>query len=354
MPQALGEIKSSQANDADVMSQRSHSSQHSESSQGSRSTHRQEERNCARQHQDLAEHIEQKRVALVNPRNNELQQRLKQANELLEDVPEGSTRELNRNFQLFNNMAGLALEQARLGEKNNSKFTADTLVEKLVARYFADDDYGEEEDEDARATRFQHVRGKFEWSVLARDSFGMFAAAPTVNFMTGPMRLQPKERKQTQARKRSSIGVKITPDSVRDTNEESEEHTHLMNELKGEIEQSGSYQLFWPYVLQKDLGSTVLKIFACCFLARENHFVVRLNTKMSGSERLLCPGEPEGELILGPRQLAAAAEAAAPDGDKPNLQFIMSLDMKEYKQKCAQYGVYTGQDSGRPTKAARS
>ena len=42
---------------------------------------------------------------------------------------------------------------------------------------------------------------------------------------------------------------------------------------------------------------------------------------------------------------------AADDGGSSKLQFIMSLDMAEYRLKCAKYGVHA--DESRPAKSAR-
>jgi hypothetical protein len=362
----------------------------SSQSQSQRQSQRQEERECSSLHADLAKKIESNQVKLVNPRNDELQQSLNEANLLLENVPSGSTRELGRNFALFGRMAELAVQQSLQAEKNNSKFTPDVFVARLASNYCEDDD--DYDDDGMEDSAFNMLREKFDWAALGRASFHMLRSAPSIDLMSGPMHLEPKERKKIQRQRRGDLGELTKAQVLDNTNEENEEHTSLMHDVYEDVKGFTDYQLFWPFTLQPDLGSTVLRVFACCFLAREGKLSIKLNAKKPGSDRLLCPGMDEGELLVGPLSVGGGAAAADEDADgasqhleplqfrphfdcsapyhklwlphaAPNLQFIMCLDGHEYREKCGKYGKPKASpkrkkggsaESNRPAKAARS
>jgi hypothetical protein len=359
---ALSEVVASETNNMS-QSQRSQSQRGLSQSQ----SQREDERQSASEHSKLRKRLESNKGALVNPRSNELQTEIRQANELMESVPAHSTRELNRNFSVFSRMAELAVEQAQLGERNTSKFTLDTLGVKLASAYTRNheklDEIEDEED------RMEHMREHFDWEALGRRN-NIFLAAPTVEFMTAPMGLKVKERKTIKRQKRGVVGPKVKPTELKDTEQVNEEHTELMVEIKKSVHGHGKFQLFWPFVLQGDLGSTILRIFACCFLAREvsapnaccllarlagcrapltplpspppssdtncfscsSHLTgtswcmrvsrasrpqgwvaVQLNTP-GPSGRLPCPHKDAGELLIGPHDKEASGDTAAGGG----------------------------------------
>ena len=133
-------------------------------------------------HNEFAKQIEEKQAELVNPRTAELQNRLGDADKLLDGTQ--TTRELNRNTAVFCRLTEMGVEQARRLEKNLSKFTADQYVKKLKRKHM---DEGVDEDDDEQAAgEYQEARQSFDWEALGSASFGMFRTAPTVDFMLGP------------------------------------------------------------------------------------------------------------------------------------------------------------------------
>eukprot|EP01047_Picozoa_sp_COSAG01_P015378 COSAG01_NODE_769_length_13735_cov_41.389410_11_plen_424_part_00 len=288
---ALSEVVASETNNMS-QSQRSQSQRGLSQSQ----SQREDERQSASEHSKLRKRLESNKGALVNPRSNELQTEIRQANELMESVPAHSTRELNRNFSVFSRMAELAVEQAQLGERNTSKFTLDTLGVKLASAYTRNheklDEIEDEED------RMEHMREHFDWEALGRRN-NIFLAAPTVEFMTAPMGLKVKERKTIKRQKRGVVGPKVKPTELKDTEQVNEEHTELMVEIKKSVHGHGKFQLFWPFVLQGDLGSTILRIFACCFLAREVSApnACCLLARLAGCRAPLSPPPPPPPLL---------------------------------------------------------
>ena len=335
----LREIKASRANDAVSMSQSQRQSQ----------SQREEDEESRRQlkiHAEFQKQIESKQSELVNPRSNALAEKLDAADLLL-----GSTqnaRELNRNTAIFCQLTEMGVEQARRLEKNLSKFTADAYVKKLKRKYCDDDDVDADDDGADSQAGYKHARESFDWTALGQASCGMFNSAPTVDFMTGPMALKPKERKVVQRAKKAVVGAQTKVGTVDDTEAENEEHTKLMKEVSSEVRRKDhpsrpdgtDYQLFWPFVLEPDLGETVLRMFATCHAAREGKISLSLNLKKDG--RLKTPQHPEGELLIGPPRKMGAQGAsgggdASDDGSLANFQFIMSIDMAQYKAKMAEY-----------------
>eukprot|EP01052_Picozoa_sp_SAG31_P061054 SAG31_NODE_20164_length_582_cov_0.637681_1_plen_89_part_00 len=84
-------------------------------------------------------------------------------------------------------------------------------------------------------------------------------------------------------------------------------------------------------------------MFACCHLAKEGRISLRLNVRRGDSSGLLAPEFEEGELLIAP---PAKILAGAGEGVPSNFQFIMAMDMAEYRQKCEKYGI-TAQPSNR-------
>ena len=79
-------------------------------------------------------------------------------------------------------------------------------------------------------------------------------------------------------------------------------------------------------------------MFACCHLAKEGRISVKLNAPRADG-RKLCPDHDDGELLIGPVSKASGAGGGAADGAGSNLQFIMSIDMAEYKLMAEKYGI---------------
>ena len=75
-------------------------------------------------------------------------------------------------------------------------------------------------------------------------------------------------------------------------------------------------------------------MFACCHLAKEGRISVKLNAPRADG-RKLCPDHDDGELLIGPVSTASGTGGGAGS----NLQFIMSIDMAEYKLMAEKYGV---------------
>ena len=110
-------------------------------------------------HNEFAKQIEEKQAELVNPRTAELQNRLGDADKLLDGTQ--TTRELNRNTAVFCRLTEMGVEQARRLEKNLSKFTADQYVKKLKRKHM---DEGVDEDDDEQAAgEYQEARQSFDW-----------------------------------------------------------------------------------------------------------------------------------------------------------------------------------------------
>lgn len=333
----LREIAPSVANDTVSMSQ----------SQRASASQREEDEESRRQlkmHAEFQKQIEDKQAELVNPQNGALAKKLGDADELLDGTT--NTRELNRNTAIFCQLTEMGVEQAKRLEKNLSKFTADAYVKKLKRRYCDDEDDVGEDDEDAGgAADVDRVRRSFDWAALGQVGFSVFNSAPTVDFMTGPMALKPKERKVAKRAKKVVLGQQTKVQNVEDTAAENEEHTKLMTTVSSELRRKDhpsrpegtDYQLFWPFVLEPTLGDTVLRIFATCHAARERYLSLSLNSKDEDG-RLKTPAHPEGELLIGPpRKLAAQGGGVGNEEDEASLQFIMSIDMALYKAKMAEY-----------------
>ena len=309
----------------------------------------QESRKQLKIHAEFQKQIEAKQAELVNPRSNALSKQIEDADNLLDATT--TTRELNRNTAIFCQLTEMGVEQARRLEKNLSKFTADAFVKKLKRKYCEEDGVDDDDDDEDRAAASsrgpnKHAREAFDWAALGHASFGVFNSAPTVDFMTGPMALKPKERKVVQRKAKAVVGAQTSVATVDDTEGENEEHTKLMQEVSTELKkkehpsrvEGTDYQLFWPFVLEPSLGETVLRMFATCHAAREGKISLSLNVKKD-SGRLACPQHAEGELLIGPpRKHAAAGGGGGDDGAGiPNFQFIMSIDMADYKAKKKEY-----------------
>jgi hypothetical protein len=85
-------------------------------------------------------------------------------------------------------------------------------------------------------------------------------------------------------------------------------------------------------------------MFACCHLAKEGRISVKLNAPRADG-RKLCPDHDDGELLIGPVSKASGAGGGAADGAGSNLQFIMSMDMAEYRLMVEKYGVAPAEPS---------
>ena len=67
-----------------------------------------------------------------------------------------------------------------------------------------------------------------------------------------------------------------------DTASESDPHTRLMSSVWSHVTKTKTMQLFWPLCLEDDMGKTVLKMFACCHLAKEGRVSLSLNEPLGG------------------------------------------------------------------------
>lgn len=331
----LREIAPSRANDPVSMSASQRQSQEDRERDA-------ESRRQLKIHAEFQKQIQSQQPTLVNPQNDALSKKLSDADKLLDGTT--NTRELNRNTAIFCQLTEMGVEQAKKLEKNLSKFTADAFVKKLKRKYCDDDDFDAEDEDSEGAAESDRVRDSFDWAALGRASFGIFNSAPTVDFMTGPMALKPKERKVAQRAKKMVVGKQITAHNVDDTEAENEVHTNLMKSISSELmrkdhpcrPKSTDYQLFWPFVLEDNLGDTVLRIFATCAAARERKISLSLNTMTGG--QLKTPEHPEGELLIGPPRKLGAQGGGSGDGDvSGSFQFIMSIDMAMYKANMAKY-----------------
>ena len=125
-----------------------------------------------------------------------------------------------------------------------------------------------------------------------------------------------------------------------------------MSSMHKHINRCKELQLFWPLCLEDDMGKTVLKVFACCHLAKEGRVTLQLNQPQRSGGQLPMPDLEEGELLIGPPSRAGGGGGGG--AAVMNSQFIMALDMAEYRQKCARYGVRTANRQRTSTNASPS
>ncbi|KNC99739.1 Smc5-Smc6 complex subunit NSE4 [Spizellomyces punctatus DAOM BR117] len=268
-------------------------------------------------YRELIAHTEGKRNELES---EQLVRTIQKANELFQQVY--TTQEATLDSRLLVTAAELGVQKAQRMRLDGGSFNVDDWIGKLVATMSTERQL-EEEDEEYAESPEVHL----DWYALGQAATRALLKAPTIDFMLGPLAVEPKIR--NQPRKVAKL-VKNKEDLQRpqqlkesDFDKQENETTTLVFQIAKRLHEVGNINFFTFIVNPESFGQTVENLFYLSFLIRDGK--VQLNE------------DEEGELILEPA--APPRPEDYEDNEIKRYQAVVDIDMATWRALIDAYNI---------------
>ncbi|XP_015747567.1 PREDICTED: EP300-interacting inhibitor of differentiation 3-like, partial [Acropora digitifera] len=148
-----------------------------------------------------------------------------------------STREAALDSRFLVVASNLGSQQAQQLQTHLVTFSHDTFVQKLITfmggRNIAE--VSEEDEEDEASTRRRHPPPQLDWHKLGKKACSTFRRTPSIDFMFGPLSMEPPPQRSRQVREKPKdkpdISQKVTPSQLEKVEAEGEATTREVERL---------------------------------------------------------------------------------------------------------------------------
>ncbi|TPX65042.1 hypothetical protein SpCBS45565_g05449 [Spizellomyces sp. 'palustris'] len=276
-------------------------------------------------YRELIAHTEGNRNELES---EQLVRTIQKANELFQQGGTVQLREATLDSRLLVTTAELGVQKAQRMRLDGGSFNVDDWIGKLVATMSTERQLEEEDEEYADS-----IEVHLDWFALGQAATRALLKAPTIDFMLGPLAVEPKIR--NQPRKVAKL-VKNKEDLQRpqqlkesDFDKQENETTTLVFQIAKRLHEVGNINFFTFIVNPESFGQTVENLFYLSFLIRDGK--VQLNE------------DEEGELILDAPIFVEPAAPPRPEDYEDNeikrYQAVMDIDMATWRALIDAYNI---------------
>ncbi|KAJ3040143.1 nuclear protein [Rhizophlyctis rosea] len=248
----------------------------------------------------------------------QLKERTSKANELLKHV--NTTQEAALDHKTLVDISNAAAKRIKQMRIDGGTFDVDEYLNKVASKMRRQVPVDLDEDEEDVGGR-----NDLDWFALGRVAGKWLQRAPTMDFLLGPLAVDPKEKVQRQRRVRDKQDLHNmkNPTSIsREEITQEGETTTLVVELTRKLHQAGRIPFFQFVINPHSFSQTVENIFYLSFMIRD------------GTASL---EDDDGELVLEPQE-APAAHAYA-DGEVRRVQAIVDIDEAVWREAIEVYHI---------------
>eukprot|EP00743_Colponemidia_sp_Colp-15_P005946 GILK01006392.1.p1 GENE.GILK01006392.1~~GILK01006392.1.p1 ORF type:complete len:423 (+),score=99.93 GILK01006392.1:43-1269(+) len=234
-------------------------------------------------------------------------------------------RELCNDIEAIGDITDMTVEQAKKFRKDHvSHFDLSTFVGKLRMQYTASR-LGHEEVDTEDMDEEDRNAVDFDWNALGEKYSHLFCTAPTVNFISGSLDVQPKEKKARQRRQREDLGQAVKPTEIINTQQEEKSDTDKrIAALAQVLAKRSPVNYFELLVNPESFTQTVENIFDFAFLVKD------------GRAKVYVTPAPDSQPIAA---VAAAPRVAQGQADKEKLQCVIQMDYNTWQSIVEIYNI---------------
>ncbi|XP_068710031.1 non-structural maintenance of chromosomes element 4 homolog A-like [Montipora capricornis] len=250
-----------------------------------------ERRRIRYEYRELIAETQKNRHDFIRPDSTGLHKALDKAEKLFGGVR--STREAVYDSHFLVLASNLGSQQAQQLQTHLVTFNHDTFVQKLITfmggRNITEiSGQDEEEDDDEMSAARQRPPARLDWKKLGHKACVAFHRTPSIDFMFGPLSMEPPPQRTKQARERPrdrpDLSQKVTPNQLEKVEAEGEATTKEVDRLhKILYEKTVSGEDVIPVCLFKfiinphSFGKTVENLFHLSFLVRDGRAEISLD-----------------------------------------------------------------------------
>ncbi|XP_074613623.1 non-structural maintenance of chromosomes element 4 homolog A-like [Acropora palmata] len=247
-----------------------------------------ERRRIRYEYRELIAETQNNRLDLTRPDSTGLHKALDKAQKLFNEVK--STREAALDSRFLVVASNLGSQQAQQLQTHLVTFSHDTFVQKLITfmggRNIAE--VSEEDEENEVSTRRRHPPPQLDWNKLGKKACSTFRRTPSIDFMFGPLSMEPPPQRSRQVREKPKdkpdISQKVTPSQLEKVEAEGEATTREVERLHRILyEKTVSEEEVYPVCLFEfvinphSFSKTVENLFHLSFLVRDGRAEISLD-----------------------------------------------------------------------------
>eukprot|EP01080_Neovahlkampfia_damariscottae_P009119 gene9119-1209_t len=251
-------------------------------------------RELRKEYLKLIEETDSNKTEII--KTGSVKRRMDIQNQLYSDVTHA--REGSLDAQLLKKLGEYQVEQSsklHVGQQ----FDSNQFLEKLRIKY---------------SNHQQDV----DWTKLGGDVSKHFSKTPQITFMHGPLKVEPKEIKKREKRKRFTQGEAINPDEVSQVTKEKNETTRKVKEIHKKIKKEAQNTDEIPFlniaIDPNSFTKSIENIFHMGFLVKDGMLTLK-----SDDDKMVC--ELTGEESVEDKKKAGG-----------NKQCILKLDLETWKR----------------------
>ncbi|CAH3178202.1 unnamed protein product [Porites lobata] len=309
---------------------------------GDPNTDPKERRRIRYEYRELIAETQKNRHDLIKPDSAGLHRALDKADNLFKSVRLTREAVLDSHFLVL--ASNLGSQQVQQLQTHLVTFDRDTFVQKLITfmggRNINDLSRDDDEDDGEGSTRRQRRPGRLDWKKLGQKACVAFRRTPCIDFMFGPLSMEPPPNRSRQAQKKSpknkpDASQKVTPSQLDKVESKEEATTKEVDRIhKVLFENTVSGDEITPVCLFKfiinphSFGQTVENLFHLSFLVKDGRAAITLEDGLPFVSYDEMPTEDEQ---IGKKQV------------------VVNLTLAEYKEIVKTFNITRPMIPPRPT-----
>ncbi|KAL9938971.1 hypothetical protein V8E36_001784 [Tilletia maclaganii] len=285
-----------------------------------------EKRELRKEYRSMLAAADNARREITDQTSESLTSMIEQADRAFDKVKAPSEGILDA--RLLGHMVDIGTHMARTLKTNVDAFDTDSFLNRVArtmggqARAAGRRGANEMDDEEAAS-----MANEWDWDALGRVAAKYSRRAVTLDFLNGPLQVQPKERKKVERTKKvkEKVGVAVRPEQLKqdDIQRSENETTVMVRQLAKLLEKAGKVHLFDFVINPQSFSNTVENLFYLSFLVRDGR------AELSYDEETY---EPHIMLVHAP------SDEDYQQGVEKR-QLVLEFDMKIYKDIVETYGI---------------
>ncbi|KAI0349380.1 hypothetical protein OH77DRAFT_1432119 [Trametes cingulata] len=236
-------------------------------------------------------HLEQELTENQDLSTDEVAEKLRSANRLFKRVQ--AINEATKDSGLLVRFSQISAAKARAMKSGSGAFDVDDFVARLITymggrKPVAPADDGDEDEEESE----YDAGAPLDWERIARRALAKSRRVPAMDFMLGPLSIEPKKRnavKRAKLEKNKEDMKKpqeITEDDITRSENETTKNVATIERILMNTE--GSVNLFKFIVNPKDFGQSVENLFYLSFLIRDGKCALEITEDTAEPVIMLC------------------------------------------------------------------
>jgi len=246
-----------------------------------------ERRSIRKNYRGLIQKITDSKAEYIRPESDGLIHALEKGDELYQTVK--NTREAALDSEFLSIASQVGLERTRRLRTLFKAFEIDEFVVRVRAHLQGGDANNNNVDDST-----EYVSQEGNWKAIGqRDTCSaVFQSTPLVDFMYGPLSIEPIQKKARKKTVREKSGQVVRPEEILDTQMDNEaETTHRVAAVKSHLDSAKSVDFFRFVLDPESFGQTVENIFHTAFLVKDGHAQIRVDNNAP----ILEPAQPPVE-----------------------------------------------------------